>query len=115
MQVFQEYFVAQVMSLMDGFQVQCQNTPKFKLCINGQAADLVANLISSCFLENGDAVFACIQEEDFQAVEIKEYIHILLLLFQGETMKILAVIRGWLKRPNMFSLVLWGPHLFTLS
>ena len=115
MQVFQEYFVAQVMSLMDGFQVQCQNTPKFKLCINGQAADLVDNLILSCVLENGDAVFACIQEEDFQAVEIKEYIHILLRLFQGETMKILSVIRSWLKRPNMFSLVLWGPYLFTLS
>ena len=87
----------------------------FKLCINGQAADLVDNLILSCVLENGDAVFACIQEEDFQAVEIKEYIHILLRLFQGETMKILSVIRSWLKRPNMFSLVLWGPHLFALS
>ena len=43
MQVFQEYFVAHVMSLNDGLnQVQCQNTQKFKLCINGQAADLVA-------------------------------------------------------------------------
>ena len=42
MQVFQESFVTHVMSLSDGFQVTGQNTPKFKLTINGQAADLVA-------------------------------------------------------------------------
>ena len=30
-------------------------------------------------------------------------------------MKIPFVIRSWLKRPNTFSLVLRGPHLFTLS
>ena len=43
MQVFQEYFVAHAMSLNDGLnQVPCQNTQKFKLCINAQAADLVA-------------------------------------------------------------------------
>lgn len=42
MQVFQESFVTQVMSLSDVFQVAGQNTPKFKLTINGQAAGLVA-------------------------------------------------------------------------
>ena len=38
MQVFQEYFVAYAMPLNDGLnQVQCQNTQKFKLYINGQS------------------------------------------------------------------------------
>ena len=40
------------------------------------------------------AVFAWIQDEDFQTVEIEEYIDTLLQLFQGETMKIPSVIRG---------------------
>ena len=40
------------------------------------------------------AVFAWIQDEDFQTVEIEEYIDSLLQLFQGETMKIPSVIRG---------------------
>ena len=42
MQMFQQKFVAQVTSLSDGFCVTGQSTPKFKLNINGQAADLVA-------------------------------------------------------------------------
>lgn len=42
MQVFQESFVNQVISLGDGFQVTGQSATKFKLTINGQAADLVA-------------------------------------------------------------------------
>lgn len=42
MGVFQRQFVQQVKELQDGFHVQGNDKPKFKLSINGQAADLIA-------------------------------------------------------------------------
>ena len=42
MDVFQRKFVQEVKELQDGFHVEGDDKPKFKLSINGQAADLIA-------------------------------------------------------------------------
>lgn len=53
MGVFQRQFVQQVKELQDGFHVQGDDKPKFKLSINGQAADLIAHLSTlRCFVAN---------------------------------------------------------------
>ena len=118
MQVFQESFVTQVMSLSDGFLVTGQNTPKFKLTINGQAADLVAKGPSLNFnLFSGKwGCSVCLHpgrrlpgRGNRRIYEYKS------IVFQGETMQILSAIPSWLNKINKLSLVSWGPHLFTLS
>ena len=44
MAVFQESFVSQVKTLKEGFSIEVEGTPQFKLNINGQVADLMVNL-----------------------------------------------------------------------